>query len=200
MTNDKIQFGEEGKKLYHYLMDYDLLQKKIVNKISIKQLSQGEFEILLYSFRFLLNMQIVKKKCFYNDLLKENIFQFIEDNYIPGTFPFINEFIKSYHGLEEVFKKPENLGYYLCKDCGYLYTVEPCTCPTAKGKCPNGHDIGGESEQCTKKDYKIFPNEDSLEKGKKNDSFISMTLEQLKTNHIATLQVIHNKNRLSGVS
>ena len=182
ITYDKINFSEEGQILYQYLMNYNLLEKKIFVKISNDPLNQEEFEILLYSFRFILNIQMNNKKCFYNDLLKPNINQFIEKNYIPGTFPFINEFIKSYNELVEEFKIfNKNLGYYICKDCGYLYQVLPCTCPTAEGKCINGHVIGGKNEQCSKKDIRVFPNKKTLDEGKKNDSFSSKTMEEFKT-------------------
>ena len=184
LTYDKINFNEEGKILYQYIMNFDLLEKKIFCKISDDSLNQEEFEILLYSFRFILNIQMNNKKCFYNNLLKSNIKQFIEENFIPGTFPFINEFIKSYHDLEEEFKRIENLGYYICKDCGFLYRVLPCTCPTSIGKCENGHIIGGLNERCSKMDIRVFPDLNSLNNGKKNDSFIVKTLEQFKTEYV----------------
>ena len=185
LTNDKLDFEEEGKILYKYLMNYDLLEKNIFEKISQKKLEQEEFEILLYSFRFLLNIQMNKKKCFYNALLKKNIYQFIEENFIPGSFPTMNAFIKSYNFLVEEFKQKKSSGYYICKDCGYLYQVEDCTCPVKKGKCPNGHDIGGLNERCLKMDIKVFPDRQSLERGKKNDSFISKTLEEFKNEYVS---------------
>ena len=70
LTYDKIDLGEEGKIIYQYLMNYELLEKNIFDKISETALTQEEFEILLYSFRFILNIQMNKKKCFYNDLIK----------------------------------------------------------------------------------------------------------------------------------
>ena len=184
LTNEKIDLEEEGKKLYQYIMNYDLLEKNVFDKISNKKLNQDEFEILLYSLRFLLNIQMNKKKCFYNELLKKNIFLIINSNYIPGAFPSTNEFIKSYHDLEEDFKIIENLGYYICKDCGFLYRVLYCTCPTQTGKCPNGHIIGGSNERCSKMDIRVFPDEESLKKGKKNDSFIVKTLEEFKKEYV----------------
>ena len=50
------------------------------------------------------------------------------------------------------------VGYYICKDCGYLYEVGGCTFPTIIYKCPNGHEIGGEDHICKKKDLRIFIN------------------------------------------
>ena len=183
LTYDKFDFGEDGKILYKYLMKYDLLEKKIFDKISAKQFNQENFEILLYIFRILLNMQQINNKnknCFYIKLINKNIYKFIIDNYIPGTFPYINEFIHSYNYLKEEFPLGEYLGYYICRNCGFLYRVEPCTCPTQEMDCSCGQKIGGLNERCTKMDIRVFPDKAALDSGKKNNSFISKTLEQFK--------------------
>ena len=70
-SNKGLKMGEEGKKLYNYLLDNKLYEEKIVKKISDKQLSQGDFEILLYSLRFIFNSQLNDTKCFYNEILKK---------------------------------------------------------------------------------------------------------------------------------
>ena len=72
LSNNKLNFLEEGKMLYQFILNEDLLQNKILTKISDDPLTQDEFEILLYSFRFILNTQIKSKKFFYNNILKEN--------------------------------------------------------------------------------------------------------------------------------
>ena len=174
-------------------MNYDNFEKNIVNKISEKPLNQEEFEILLYSFRFVLNILTNKSKCFYKELLKVNTSKFINNNYIPGAFPFINEFVKSYNDLEEAFSQPEELGYYICKDCGYLYRIPPCTLPTSEGKCPSGHVIGGIDHICSKKDLRVFPNEEEKQDYIGCDSFISMTLEEFKQNYVD--KYIENKEK-----
>ena len=156
ITYKNLNFGEEGKILYKYLLNNDLFKNNIEQKISDENLSQEDFEILLYSFRLILNSQISNKKCFYNDILKKNTNLFIKNNYIPGSFPLINEFIKSYNILEIKLQLKLNMGYYICKDCGYLYEVQPCTFPIAKNKCPKGHVIGGIDHLCSKKDIRVF--------------------------------------------
>ena len=177
-TNIKIHLGNNGGLLYkHLLSDID---KKIIAKISDKPLTQPEFEILLYSLRFVFSTQMNKNNNFYNNILSQNSFKYINNNYIPGSFPFINEFIKSYNDLEERFKKPISNGYYICKDCGYLYEIPPCTLPYSKGKCPNGHEIGGLDHICAKKDIRVYPNEQSMTKYKSNNSFEALTLVQYK--------------------
>ena len=193
VTNKNTKFDEEGNTLYQYLMNYDNFENNIVNKISEKPLNQKEFEILLYSLRFVLNILTNKSKCFYKELLKVNTYKFINNNYIPGAFPFINEFVKSYNDLEEAFTQPEELGYYICKDCGYLYRIPPCTLPMSEGKCPSGHVIGGIDHKCSKKDLRVFPNEEEKQDYIGNDSFISITLEEFKQNYVD--KYIENKEK-----
>ena len=183
-TKNGIEFKEEGKKLYKYLMNNELFEKNIVQKISEKPLTQEEFEILLYSFRFVLNIQTKENENFYSNLLKANASKFINNNYIPGSFPVFNEYIKSYNSLKVAFTKIEKLGYYICKDCGYLYYVPPCTLPMTEGKCPNGHVIGGHNERCSKKDIRVFPNLEALRRGKTNGSLVPITLEEFKNNYV----------------
>ena len=43
---------------------------------------------------------------------------------------------------EEILKKQDDIGYYICKDCGYLYDVPYCTFPISTAKCINNHIIG----------------------------------------------------------
>ena len=197
ISSDKINFEEEGKKLYENLLNYNLLQNNIIKKISETPLNQEEFEILLYSLRFIFNTQINKNKSFYNDLLKKDTDQFIKNNYIPGTFPIINEYIKSYNYLIEALPLKLDIGYYICKDCGFLYEIPRCTFPYYNvNKCPNGHTIGGEDHVLSKLDLRIFLDENTYEHFKtsydwpyKNykkwhDSFVPKTLEDFKKEYV----------------
>ena len=181
-TNTKLNFGPNGNLLYKNILCN--INDSIIKKISDEPLKQTDFEILLYSFRFVFSTQMNKNKNFYNNLLNTKSYKFINENYIPGSFPFINEFIKSYNDLEEKFKKTITNGFYICKDCGYLYEILPCTLPYAKGKCPNGHDIGGLDHQCTKKDIRVFPDEISMRKYVNNHSFESLLLPDYKKKYV----------------
>ena len=111
----------------------------------------------VYSLRFVLNILTHKNDSFYKKIIKKNSARFINNNFIPGSFPYINEFIKSYNYLKDIFTGQIKDGYYICKDCGHLYQVQPCTLPMSKGKCPNGHVIGGIDHVCSKKDIRVFP-------------------------------------------
>ena len=129
-SNKYLKFNEEGKTLFNYLMNSNLLKNNIMKKISENPLTQNEFEILLYSLRFIFNTQISNKTCFYNDILK-NTKTVINSNYIPGTLPKINEFEKSYNTLQNLIPLKRGYGYYICKDCGYLYVIPPSGFPMA---------------------------------------------------------------------
>ena len=185
-----IKLEEEGKKLYKYLMNYKLLEKKVLKKISEDSPKKEEFEILIYSLRFILNTQILSKKCFYNDILSKDSKNLIETNYIPGSFPKYNEFIKSYEILKKELHKEKNNGFYICKDCGYLYKILPSTFPMSKYYCPNDHIIGGEDHICYKKDLRIFETQEDYDKFAfmKNsewlDSFQKLTLSEFKIKYV----------------
>ena len=189
ITKDNILFKKEGKILYEYLMDEELFEDNIINKISKSKLNQNDSEILLYLFRFIFNMQMNHNKNFYNNLLDKNVSQFINENYIPGSFPFTNDYINSYYDLEEKFENNDNYGYYICKDCGLLYEVKDCTYPTIKAKCLKGHDIGGEDNYCTKMDIRVYKDINELNYYNQTNpnyanSFISTTFEQYKNDYV----------------
>ena len=198
-TYNKIDFDEEGKRLYNILLNYDLFEKEIITNIYDDELKQDDFEIVLYAFRFIFNINVLNKKCFYNQMIKKNANKFIQENYIPGNFAMINEFLKSYYILEDELKLLKNVGYYVCKDCGYLYQVPSCTFPMNKSMCPNNHPIGGEFHACTKKDIRVFLNEKEDEKlikswGHRNDGFegedywinyfVHTTLDEFKKEYV----------------
>ena len=113
----------------------------------------------------------------------------IKNNFIPGTFPLENEYLKSYNILKEKLEKKADMGYYICKDCGFFYEVKPCTFPMAQDRCPKGHIIGGLEHICTKKDIRVFYDKGEYDrlctKWRRPDwtgSFVFNTLEQFKVN------------------
>ena len=191
ITIDKIELLEEGKILYEYLLNNNSLENLIFKRISNESLSQEDFEILLYSFRFILNTQSCPKKGFYNRILEKNTSEFIQENYIPGTFPVFNEFVKSYIYLKEVLPKRLRFGYYICKDCGHLYEIPLCTFPTVTSFCPNGHIIGGKDHICSKMDIRVFYEKRDDEMLRElwtfddwHNSFVHKTLEEYKKEYV----------------
>ena len=189
-TIDKINLGEEGKILYKYLFNNDLLQNKIIKKIDDEKFNQDDFEILLYILRIIFNTQINKSDNFYNNVLKKNTSKFIADNYIPGSFPFMNEFIKSYNYLSSKFPAKELMGYYICKDCGYVYEIRPCTFPVHEYHCPYNHVIGGVNHILSKKDLRIFNDDKDMNEFCRNrnqsyiNSFNAMSFANFKKNYV----------------
>ena len=154
-TKDGINLGTQIKILYNYLLNNALFENEIENKITKKPLTTKNLEILLYSLRFIFNTKENNNNFYYN-LLKPNAHEFIKNNFIPGSFQIINEFFKSYKILSEKLKLRIDMGYYVCKDCGFLYEVEPCTFPTMTFKDINGHFIGGDDHILFKKDIRVF--------------------------------------------
>ena len=198
ISNNKIQLNEEAKTLYNYLLNENLLQEKIIKKISENPLTQEEFEVLLYSLRFIFNIQ-KNNKSFYNNLLKKNSAQYVKNNYIPGSFQPVNYFINSYNYLSDELTKKAEVGYYVCKDCGYLYEIPRCTFPNYSGKPikdPNGHMIYGHDHVLVKLDIRVFLDKNHLDNFRNNydwpyrsykswhDSFQAKTLEEFKTQFV----------------
>ena len=197
-TKDKIKFDQEAKILYNYLLNEELFKNKIENKISEKPLTQLDSEILLYSFRFIFNIQ-KNDKSFYNNLLKKNTSQFVKNNYIPGSFHPTNYFINSYNYLSKELQKMADVGYYVCKDCGFYYEIPRCTFPISSGqpiKDPNGHLIYCHNYVLAKLDLRIFLNKNHLDNFRNNydwpyrsyktwhDSFKSLTLDEFKSQYV----------------
>ena len=190
-SKDLLKFNDEGKKLYEYLLNYELFKEKIETKISEKELSQNDFEFLLYSFRFIFNTQINESQCFYNEILKPKLNDFINNNYIPGAYPKQSLYSKAYFDIQACLEKCRlGRGYYVCKDCGYFYIVPYCTFPIEIITCPNNHKIGGENHICYKKDIRVFASKADIDtfvnNGNMNyiNSFVMVTLDEFKVNYV----------------
>ena len=188
-----LKFNNEGKKLYEYLLNYDLYQKNIEKKISNKNLSQNDFEILVYSLRFIFSTQLNNNKCFYNDILKPGTNNFIMNNYIPGAYPLKTLYAETYNIIEQKLEKDRlGTGYYVCKDCGFFYDVPPCSFPMSKSVCPYMHVIGGENHMCAKKDIRVFSTKADFETLKDKwkrypnwlNSFNALTLDEYKALYV----------------
>ena len=83
-------------------------------------LTQEQFEILMNSFRYVLLSSQCNNNYFYYNLLSRQIYEYISNNYIIGTFPYYNIVINSYYYLEDIskfFDAKEKIGYYVCS-CG----------------------------------------------------------------------------------
>ena len=141
----------------------------------------------------------MNNKSFYNNLLKKNTAQFIKNNYLPGSFQPVNYFINSYNYLSAELTKKADVGYYVCKDCGFLYEIPRCTFPNYAGepiKDPNGHLIYGHDHVLVKLDIRVFLDKNHLDNFRNNydwpyktcktwhDSFQAKTLEEFKAQFV----------------
>ena len=126
--------------LFGKILDIKQFIKKVISKMgNINDLTQQQFEIIMYSLRFILRTsQSKNKNNFYYNLLTKQCKNFIKNNYIIGTLPFNNIFLKSYYSLNILMNSPcpYKVGYYICT-CGQYYTLGNCTCPTEKRACLN---------------------------------------------------------------
>ena len=103
------------------------------------QFTQEQFEILMHSLRFVLQTaQNKNNNNFYLNLLLQQCKEYIKNNYIIGTLPYNNIFLKSYYSLNTLMRAPTPIptGYYVCT-CGQYYTLGNCTCPAQTFDCYN---------------------------------------------------------------
>ena len=168
-------------------MDNDTFEKNVISKIYDGQMNQEDFEILLYSFRFIFKILTCQNNSFYKNMILRDTNNILDNNFIPGNFPYLNEYIKSYNNLVEFFTNPQYIGYYICKDCGFLYQVQNCTLPMETSTCPNGHTIGGRGHNCSKLDIRVFPDaqaKNNFLNNNSNRTFLPQTLEEFKKNYV----------------
>ena len=109
-----------------------------------KDFTQEQFEILMNSFRYVLLISQSDNNNFYYNLLTQQINEYIQNNYIIGTFPYNNIVVNSYYDLCDIQKFSDpSTGYYVCT-CGQCYALQNCTMPGEVHICKNcKRQIGG---------------------------------------------------------
>ena len=134
----KSEFIEPKKKIIIYN------KTRIVND-DIKQFRKKQYEIFLWSIRFVLMSLGTKTKNFYSDLISFQCFDTLSKNFLPGKPATFDIFKESYEIIKEnLTRDPLKYGSYICS-CGYNYSVGECTFPTVISTCPIcGEKIGGE--------------------------------------------------------
>ena len=124
----------------------DFIKEITSKKINKNHYTQEEFEIIMNSFRFVLQSSQFNGNNFYKSLLSQKCKNYIDKNYIPGTLPYNNTFINSYYSLNELLRIPlQYTGYYICT-CGQYYSIGNCISPYDTYACPNKNcklTIGG---------------------------------------------------------
>ena len=138
--NNNININDSCISLLNKLFDIENFINYIIRyeKNNLK----NDFEIIMHSLRFVLQI-MVNKNGFYYNLLNQQYKEFIDNNYIIGNLPFWNLHIESYYKLDKEFKYQTQYGHYICT-CGYCYQIQNCTNPYVKMNCINcGRPIGG---------------------------------------------------------
>jgi hypothetical protein len=146
------------------LLQLFLLQDYYLNltKNVIKNLTDENFEIFLYSYKICLICSNSPIDSYYHQLTGEQINNIINSNYIPGGEPNDALIIQNLKEIESFFIKTNSPspGLYVCS-CGYFYTVDNCSLPYRIFKCPICKlDIGGEHHELVKRNghFRVFYN------------------------------------------
>ena len=138
--SNNLELTPTTLNLLSKIFNFNQFIQTIISKIgnANNDLTQGQFEILMYAFRYVLNSSQYKNNNFYYKLLIPNCKDYINNNYIIGTLPFNNIFVKSYYSLNALLRAPTPIptGYYICT-CGQYYTLGNCTCPSVTFDCYN---------------------------------------------------------------
>ena len=143
----KNEFSQISNKLGISQISSNLFIKLFDFKNFIQNLNQNEFEVLMYSMRFIIQSTFFPQDNFYYNLLIQSCKKYIDNNYIVGNLPFNNVVLKSYYTLNYLMNIPQNKGngYYICT-CGQCYILQDCTCPSSITRCLNPNcklNIGG---------------------------------------------------------
>ena len=119
------------KELLNLIINPDLFFNKIIIKYGI--LDSKKFDIITYSFRFLLSIN--SNINFYSNFFYDNVKDFIQTNYFPGTYMETDLFIRTLPDIEKHLSQgPKNRGCYVCS-CGFYYPIPPCGFPTSESDC-----------------------------------------------------------------
>ena len=106
---------------------------------NIPKIPINEYEIFLFSFRLISNCLLSGENHFYNNLLSQNILNYIKENYIPGEEPNESLLINSAKEMEKFLQTTPDEGSlmpaaYICS-CGQWYDVAYCGYPMAESIC-----------------------------------------------------------------
>ena len=140
---NSLQLSPVCLNLFTKLLNLNQFIQTIISKkqnANDNALTQEQFEIFMYALRFVINSSQFKTNNFYYNLLTPRCKENINNNYIIGTLPFNNIFLKSYYSLNVLLRSPTPIptGYYICT-CGQYYTLGNCTCPSVTFNCYNSN-------------------------------------------------------------
>ena len=174
LKNEKKIINKDINNFFYTFFDFNYFNGKILSKIVKKEEEKDQdkflnIRILFYALRFIFSILVYSNNTkdaegFYLSLLTKNISTILESGLIPGTFPNTNLKIQSFYEIKQLLEQDHNkYGAYLCS-CGYHYSIDKCTFPRVKFKCPIcGKWIGGEKGILVRREghIRIFYDDDS---------------------------------------
>ena len=169
--NKLFQLHENSQLILNYLINKNLFSQKILPKLKLQNLSSEQFYILLICIKTVITLQLCENNIFslfYTDKSnKNNLIQFLNDNYIPGAYPIQNEFVESYYEIvNHLNSQPSDNAIYICS-CGKYYTILPCGFPVLVSRCVKCNlEIGGRRHRLVRRPnhYRIYLNEEARAK------------------------------------
>ena len=168
-----INLHDNSKTIISYLINKNLFFSKILPKLKIKNnnINSDQLYILLLCIKFVISLQYFENNIFSlfytNKNNKQNLINFLNNNYIPGAYQIQNEFVESYYEIENHLRtQPSSNTIYICS-CGKYYNVRQCGFPIIKSKCVKCNlDIGGINHKLVRREghYRIFLNREAQQK------------------------------------
>ena len=135
LFGDKLNIPKTTKSLFLLFSNDEEFKEKIKSKLNDQinnvEINQKQFEILIYSLRFCLQITYHKNpdEFLYSQIITENYENKLKENCLPGNNLFENEKVISYYQVVEHFNtQPDDFGAYVCS-CGKYYIIPPCGFP-----------------------------------------------------------------------
>ncbi|ORX47098.1 hypothetical protein BCR36DRAFT_356114, partial [Piromyces finnis] len=131
----KLNLPTPSENILKIYYDYDSLSSEYN---TIKNLSNTEFEVLMYANKFALISSLSKPNTFYSDIISDNVVENLKNLYIPGGEIYHTLLVDSAKEIQEYFNNNSTrlFGAYVC-DCGKSYYLENCTQPGGIFICTN---------------------------------------------------------------
>ena len=168
-----INLHTNSLTIINFLLNKNLFFSKIIKKLKLKndEITSEQLYILLLSIRIVILLQSFKNNIFslfyINKNSKNELINFLNENYIPGAYPMQNEFVDSYYEISNhLNSQPSDNAIYMCS-CGKYYNIKPCGFPVLVSRCQKcNSEIGGFNHALLrrKNHYRIFLNEKDKDK------------------------------------
>ena len=164
INNSILNLNKIQNNILNLILKPELFYNKIIKKYG--KITSKKFDIIIYSLRFILLMH--SRINFYSLFFAKNqLKDFINLNYFPGTYMETDLFIRTLPDIEaHLAKGPINNGCYVCS-CGYYYPIPPCGFPYQESDCVVCHKrIGGLEHKLVKREghMRIYKNRQDLNK------------------------------------